>query len=108
MTTPLALTVAMDVDPVDHTTVPTLIGAPFWSSPVALAVAVWPTRIVAVESETTIVVNTGVEGVGVVGPAFVPPQPPPHAARRMLSASMPRADRASRIKEIAPVMERPL
>jgi hypothetical protein len=42
VTTPVALTVAIEVEPDDHTTVPTAIDAPFWSSPDALAVAVWP------------------------------------------------------------------
>jgi hypothetical protein len=43
MMTPLALTVATAGDPEDHVTVPMAIDPPFWSSPAALADAVWPT-----------------------------------------------------------------
>jgi hypothetical protein len=64
---------------------------------VALAVVVWPTRIVEAASETTIVVSTGVGGADV---------PRLQATSNALSATTVRAVRATDITEIARVMKR--
>ncbi len=72
VTTPLDVIVAIAFDPVDQDTKLRFIDVPFWSTPAALAVAVWPTWIDATESETVTVVRIGTKGaVGVV--SLLPP-----------------------------------
>jgi hypothetical protein len=66
--TPLGRMVATDVDDDDHATAPVAIDAPFWSAPVAVAVAVWPTWIDEVESETVIVVSSGTGAAALSAP----------------------------------------
>ena len=92
VTTPAPLTVAMAGEPVDHVTVPMLIAAPFWSSPEALAVTVWPTWIVADGSETETVVSTGTGGAVIgVGLSVPPPLPHPVATRAKSATASGRA-----------------
>src|SRR5436309_2275706 len=79
VTTPAWLTVATLGALDDQVTAPSAIADPFWSVPLAVAVAVWPATIEAGLSDTVIVVSTGVPPV----PPFVipllslllPPQP---------------------------------
>jgi hypothetical protein len=79
VTTPLALTVAIEALLVDQVTVCPVIVFPFWSFTVALTEAVPPTTTELLAGETVTVVATGVGGGGVGAvtvidavPLFVP------------------------------------
>ena len=71
LTCPDALTVAIDDEPETQVTAPTAIGAPFWSSPAAVAVVEVPVTMEFDASVTLRVVRTG--GGGAAGPSLPPP-----------------------------------
>jgi hypothetical protein len=85
--------VATDADELLQVTDRPLSALPFWSSGVAVAVAVPPTATDVADSDTLTVVVTSVGVVGVVGvvvPLFPPPPPPPlQAAIRATAAVQP-------------------
>lgn len=73
MIVPLPEIVAIVGEDDDQVTVPVDIDPPFWSTPVALAVAAWPTWIVVAESATLTVVSTITGAGGAVGVVSPPP-----------------------------------
>jgi len=71
---PLAETFATVVEDDDQVTVPVGMDRPYWSAPVAVAVAVCPTCTGVAESETETVVGTITGSGGAVGVFSPPPQ----------------------------------